>query len=470
MRRLVSLVVVASALVSCGPQRPASSSAIGPAGWSFHVEAGPGARELEVSATFAKGSPEELSVDTGGEPFVRGVEVEEDGRFRPVAAKGSSWFIPQCKSRGCAVRYRFLLADAAGTLDDIDRGMIVGGAILAPPSTWLLRPLYPETSAKVRIEVKTPPGVSFVSGLPRGADGAFHADVNDMPASPYSGFGAFREQRLNVAGATLDVAIAPGRLGLPDAAYLDWIETAARVVAEEYGRFPVERAIILVAPVGGPEVFGKTLGNGGASILLTVGADVSQAALDTDWIMVHELLHLAFPSVAREHLWIEEGLSTYVEPLARARAGKLSEEEVWRGFLLGMPNGLPEADDRGLDRTPTWGRTYWGGAIFCLLADLEIRKTTAGRKSLDDALAAIVGHGGNIAARWPLRDALRIGDEATGTTVLSDLYDRMKDQPAPVDLAALWASLGVRMHGRKVSFDDAAPLSWIRRALTQRRG
>ena len=58
-----------------------------------------------------------------------------------------------------------------------------------------------------------------------------------------------------------------------------------------------------------------------------------------------------------------------------------------------MPKGLPAAGDRGLDYTPTWGRTYWGGALFCLLADIDIRKRTSNRFGLQDALRAIVAAG-----------------------------------------------------------------------------
>ena len=39
----------------------------------------------------------------------------------------------------------------------------------------------------------------------------------------------------------------------------------------------------------------------------------------------------------------------------------------------------------GLDNTHTWGRTYWGGAMFCLLADVEIRRRTHNRRGLQDA-------------------------------------------------------------------------------------
>jgi predicted metalloprotease with PDZ domain len=168
-------------------------------------------------------------------------------------------------------------------------------------------------------------------------------------------------------------------------------------------------------------------------------------------------------------VWLEEGLATYVEPLARARAGLLSDERVWRSFLRGMPNGLPRAGDRGLDHTPTWGRRYWGGAIFCLLADLEIRRRTDNRRSLDDAVRGIVAAGGNIAVRWPLARALAEGDRATGVPVLTELHAKMGAAPVPVDLEGLWKRLGVSLRGRSVAFDDTAPLAAVRRAMTSRR-
>ena len=159
--------------------------------------------------------------------------------------------------------------------------------------------------------------------------------------------------------------------------------------------------------------------------------------------MTHEMVHLAFPSVAEAHHWIEEGSATYVEPVARARAGDLTPEKVWGDLVDGLPQGLPGPADRGLDFTPTWGRTYWGGALFCLLADIEIRKRTGNRKGLEDALRAILAAGGTVETEWPLAKALHIGDDATGVPVLSELYEKMKASPFPVDLNALWKEMGV---------------------------
>ena len=116
---------------------------------------------------------------------------------------------------------------------------------------------------------------------------------------------------------------------------------------------------------------------------------------------------------------MEEGLATYVEPIARAQAGELSVHKVWGDLVRGLPQGLPRDGDRGLDHTPTWGRTYWGGALFYLLADVEIRRRTDNRRGLQDALRAIVAAGGNIARYWPVEKVLAAGDKGTGTQVLA---------------------------------------------------
>src|ERR1700741_291500 len=143
-------------------------------------------------------------------------------------------------------------------------------------------------------------------------------------------------------------------------------------------------------------------------------------------MMTHEMIPLAFPSMAEQHHWIEEGLSTYVEPIARAKVGNLTPEKAWGDLADGIPQGLPQRGDRGLDFTPTWGRTYWGGALFCLLGDIEIRKRTGNQKGLRDALRAVLAAGGTVEAEGPLTKNLRIGDGGAGVPVVSDLNEKIK--------------------------------------------
>ncbi len=163
---------------------------------------------------------------------------------------------------------------------------------------------------------------------------------------------------------------------------------------------------------------------------------------------------------------MEEGSATYVEPIARVKIGQLTPAQIWRDMVRDMPQGLPGAGDQGLDQTHSWGRTYWGGAMFCLLADVGIRKNTKNAKGLQDALRAINHAGGNIEVDWPLERAFELGDRATGTKTLMELYQQMATKPVPVDLPDLWKQLGVNSSHGSVTFDDHAPLAAIRAAIT----
>lgn len=62
-----------------------------------------------------------------------------------------------------------------------------------------------------------------------------------------------------------------------------------------------------------------------------------------------------------------------------------------------------------------------------------------------------------------------MGDEATGTHVLSEMYARWGREPVRVDLEGLWRQLGVRRSGGGVEFDGRAPLAKMREGITVKR-
>lgn len=441
--------------------------------WHYEVSVGPKARELRVVATIAPGSPAALSVVDGAERFVRDVEIESEGRRRRLSLQRDTWSAPECARLGCTLRYRFLLGEAAEQLDN-EEAEYIGEVIQAPPSTWLLHPWNAGEGRRCRFHVTMPPGLEFATGVlaapgqeagPGQLDDVYELDSEDFHAPPYSAFGPLRRVALERHGGKVEIAFVPVARRLPESELERWIGDAAELVGRYYGRFPIPRVLVLVLPSGS----GRTLGNGGATIRLPVGRWTDRDDLDSNWVLVHELVHLGFPSVPRRSTWIEEGLSTYVEPIARARVGQISVAKMWFDLHQGLPNGLPEPGDRGLEHTPTWGRTYWGGALFCFIADLRIRERTGNRRSLDDALRAIVAAGGNIAVRWPLARALAEGDRATGVPVLRELYEEMGKRPTGVNLDALWKRLGVRVRvqERQLVLDDSAPLAPLRQAITR---
>ena len=275
--------------------------------------------------------------------------------------------------------------------------------------------------------------------------------------------------QLAAKGSKIDVEVGPGDLMVSGEELKRWVQNAADAIVAYYGRFPVPHLRIQIEPSGGNGIRGgKTFGRGGGLIVVHVGSQTPGIELASDWMMTHEMVHLTFPSMADEHHWIEEGIATYVEPIGRIQAGQMDPAEMWRDLVRDMPKGEPRAGDKGLDHTHTWGRTYWGGALYCLRADVEIRRQTQNAKGLQDALRGILDAGGDIREDWELRKALETGDRTTGTHVLMNLYEEMKDKPVEVELDSLWKQLGVKAENGKVTLVDDAPLAGVRRAITAR--
>ena len=243
-------------------------------------------------------------------------------------------------------------------------------------------------------------------------------------------------------------------------------QDAAESVTAYYGRFPTPNLVIQISTFEGTGVRNRrTFPTGGGLIRRRLGTQTTTHDLASDWMLTHEMVHLAFPSVPDQHHWIEEGIAVYVEPIARIKAGHFDAASMWRDLVHDMPQGLPKSGDQGLDHTHTWGRTYWGGALFCFLADIQIRRETKNVKGLQDALNAILEAGGDIRRDWELERALEIGDRATGTHVLMNHYMQMRDKPMETNLDALWKQLGVSVEDGVAHFQEDAELSPIRRSI-----
>ena len=252
---------------------------------------------------------------------------------------------------------------------------------------------------------------------------------------------------------------------MPDA--LVWVERAANAVVLYLGRLPLPRFEVLLQAVAGSGVKGGTAFPEPKPYLrLRVGRETRRAQFDDDWILVHELLHLGIPQLARPHRWLHEGIATYAEGAARVLAGMNPAPRWWGELVRGLPNGLPQTGDRGLDHTPTWGRTYWGGALFCLLADVDMRRQNGARRGLREALRGLLAAGGNYAVAWPIERVLAAADASVEMNALTQLHARMKDRPEPVDLDALWHELGLEVGaGWPPRLLDDAPLAAVRRAI-----
>lgn len=288
----------------------------------------------------------------------------------------------------------------------------------------------------------------------------------ESPPQPTVAGSRLHVVRTNTGGRVV-LELAATDFVSPDEELVRWVERAVAAVEAYFGRFPLDDARVFVTSERGRRVgFGQADDEG---VRVRVGRETVRAGFDRDWVLTHEMIHLALPSLPAPQHWLEEGSATYIEPIARCLAGQKTPEEVWREFARDYSQGLPREGDQGLDRTPTWGRTYYGGALWCLLADVELRRKTNGRLGLQQALAKLVEKGASIRQGTSIDALLSRADAATKTNVLHELYAAHANTAVTPDLNQLWTDLGVHLNGRTVTLNDDAPLATIRTAITPRR-
>lgn len=285
-------------------------------------------------------------------------------------------------------------------------------------------------------------GAAAVGGASLAGAGAAPAykDPDAMYAALRSQYG----QQLKIGGGTINLVFADGAPGLARGPVLAWVRTAAMALTAYFGRYPVsDYGLLIIAEPGDRVGHATTFGYAGSATRIHVGVDAGREAFDRDWVLVHEMVHTALPDLPRRALWLQEGNATYVEPIARALIGQLPPEEVWKEAVAGMAKGNPHAGDPGMDGTRAWGRLYWGGALFWLLAEIGIYRDTSGTRSLLDALRRVNRMSGGNTATWSPEQLMTAGDEAIGTTSLSGLYNRFATSAVTTDLVELFGELGV---------------------------
>src|ERR1700757_1043874 len=111
---------------------------------------------------------------------------------------------------------------------------------------------------------------------------------------------------MSVGGAKIDITLPDEQMKLSKQELLHWVNASASTVASYYGQFPVPHLTLRIRSSNGSGIgHGVTYARGGGLILISVGRDADVADTKDDWVLVHEMIHLAFPSMDDDHHWIE---------------------------------------------------------------------------------------------------------------------------------------------------------------------
>ncbi len=225
---------------------------------------------------------------------------------------------------------------------------------------------------------------------------------------------------------------------IPERRVETWLRGAADAVATWFDGFPTDAAVRVVGESGASVRFGQANSGDPPEVTVWVGADATAATLRSDWVLVHEMLHLGFPGMPSRHAWLYEGMATYMEPLARAAGGLRSERSAWTALANSLSDGEPRRGDGGLEGPRNWARTYWGGALWCFAADVGLRQASGGEFGLREVAGRFAHAGGTLREYWPIQRVIAGLDEVSGTSVCGELYDRHAHDAVPFGFDALW--------------------------------
>lgn len=417
--------------------------------------------------------------DEGLGDFLAGATlIEGPGSPRPLRAQDDELELPE-RARGARACVRYAIDLARAAEDGAGGGVRpVGRDLVLSPDLWLWQPAEIPAAAAVRASLHLPPGIAASVPWPRDQAGgaAYRLGPTTFAWRGVMTLGRFEPLTIEAHGATVTVAILDGPLRASRSGIRRWLEAAVGAVAQLYGTFPVDQVEAIVQPVRGDGVqFGLVQRGGGASILFFLGQEAEDGGLPGEWVAVHELSHLVLPFVARDDAWLSEGMATYYQNVLRARARHMSAARAWEETLDGFERGRADDPRRSLaactarmHRDQDYSRVYWAGAAIMMLADVELRRSSGGRRSLDRALAGLRGCCPDRTELFSAAELFQRLDRETGTHVFETLRRRWVGSTAFPEVGPVLRALGVKpasTEGGGARFDDQAPLAAIRDAI-----
>lgn len=348
------------------------------------------------------------------------------------------------------------------------------------PSLWLWRPRVSGDDA-IDVSFELPNGVSVaVPWRPvAGEDNRYRLVASPESAHAPALFGRFAYHELPVGGARLRVALAQGDADYDENEILSWISATATDVTLAYGRFPHPSPFVLVLPVSSerrwgrsPVPFGRVIRDGGEAIELFVDPQGRHEDFMSDWTATHEFSHMMLPYLASSARWISEGFAQYYQNVLLARSGAYDERSAWQKIVAGLERGRAARPDLSPNEAAAERRRgarmkiYWSGAALALMADVELRRRSNGRDSLDAVLDRLQRCCLPSAKVWSGPEFFAQLDALTDWPVFVDLYREYADEAGFPDARPLLASLGV-VEGRRLA--DDRELSALRRDIMRRR-
>lgn len=437
---------------------------------------------LDVHACFADSLPHHFIVD---DPLARDALLDAsillDGERREVFHRRGALRFPIPSDDGC-LDYRIDLEKVTAT-QNLTHSYRLPDALILSPQTWLWRP-WSRGGYAIEFSFELPAGMDVsVPWLP--LDNGPHHRHFRMADTPFDwpalmAVGRLHMESIRVPGGRLHMAVLPGP-AQPDAVMARrWLKPAALAVSALTGQFPRDDIQLMVIPLdGGRDAapWAQVTRGGGPGAQFYMNAAADWPVFRDDWIATHELSHLALPFVGRRDKWLSEGIASYYQNILRARVGLISEQEAWQQMADGFRRGRNSTDstslrDAALDMhsKERFMRVYWTGAAIAFLGDVELRRRTSNRWSLDRLIAELpaccMAPHEPRGKTWRARELLAEFDRLSGEAVFLPLHDEHVYSRFFPRLEEAWRSIGIEVDDRQVLLEpESAQQEMLRRSI-----
>ncbi len=286
-----------------------------------------------------------------------------------------------------------------------------------------------------------------------GKPGVFLAESRRELVNNAYFFGTARAETFTAGGVEMTLVMGKQYWKRRDA-FISMIDKQMNAYQKLYGRGPVAKRFLIVINQG-------DTGDGGAfsgsfsQYLKDDGSEVARPIWGK--VMAHELAHFwdghsLLPKNESEE-WFKEGVNDYVTVVTMAR-NKLIDRAMLIQQLENLARGQNVARNvQGLtvtvreavkDKHRNWLLVYGGGTIAGLAMDVELRKASKGKASLDTLLKEMYKEFGHQGKTYDQADIVRIG-KAVGGVDLNPLLDTIVASSKAPDLAPLFKDIGLRL-------------------------
>jgi predicted metalloprotease with PDZ domain len=186
----------------------------------------------------------------------------------------------------------------------------------------------------------------------------------------------------------------------------------------------------------------------GSSISMLFGDTPSEKNM-YQWVpfLAHELFHLwNGQSIAHsgQDSWFSEGFTDYYALIVCARMGIIDEKEFLQRLERTCEHYYSKPAQSSISDSREYALQYAGGALAAACLDIQIRKFTSNKKSLDNLMQAMYQEFGKVQKLYSLKDIIRVTNDIAGWDI-NEFFEKYIQGTEDLPLESYFAWMGLSL-------------------------